>query len=313
MYQCNEILRHGIVDESIISTERSVGDSLYAWLRRSDYSTVRAKMEGGLKIGLPIKNVPIQGEGQFSENDFNEWKRQVDAGNGRAFTETESIVLLQRTISTSVVEAWKACIKQQFAPQVGLVAQLDVLEQPEHLALSIRYIPDRPTDMPPTVVPNGFQVLGATAVSPLNAGDEIPFGGIGTLLSRDRYNAVSVQINTTAGEKTLSVPGVPREEPRPSKEEFKIDMTTSGSSYTAIVTGPARWLSMIVKVKHVWLIGVHVLGITRLPSLVRSDKTDALSRFSTTQVDSFDRKIYSLTSRLFFDDGEEREYKWTRP
>jgi hypothetical protein len=321
MFHCNEILRHGIVDQELISTDRGIGDSLYAWLRRSDYSKVREKVDAGFGIGLPIKGVPVKGDGKFSESDFNEWKRQVDAGMGRSFTETESILIMKSTVSASVVEAWTECIRQSSAPQVGLVANLEELETPEHVAFSVRYIPDRPSSMPPVVTSNGFQVLGATALTPLNEGDEIPFGGVGTLLSRDRYEAVSIQLNTSAGSLTKTIAGRPRPPVPPAKEVFKVEVIMSGSDITAYVTGPAEWLPMIQKVEHSWRRLIKFGGSGPMPTIwvpmpeIVSQSIDVLSRFLSTKTDRPNDgwKCIGLDSRIHFGDGEQRDFHWTRP
>jgi hypothetical protein len=319
MIHCNEILRHGIVDQELISTDRNIGDSLYAWLRRSDYSTVRAKVDAGLKIFFPIKGVPVKGDSNFSESDFNEWKRQIDAGMGRSFTETESILILKSTISASIVEAWTECIIRSSAPQVGLVANLEELETPEHVAFSVRYIPDRPTSMPPIVTSNGFQVLGATALTPLKEGDEIPFGGVGTLLSRDRYEAVSVQLNTSAGSLTKTIAGRPVPIVKPAKDVFKVEVIISGSDITAYVSGPAEWLQMIEKVEYSWQRRAkfgwkHAEMWLPYPPIV-STSIDVLSRFSSTKTDRRDDdwRCLGLDSRIYYGDGEQRDFHWTRP
>jgi len=263
----------------------------------------------------------VQGDSNFSESDFNEWKRKVDAGFGRAFTETESILFLKSTVSESVVQAWTECIRRSSAPQVGLIAILEELETPEHVAFSVRYIPDRPTAMPPVVTSNGFQVLGATALSPLKEGDEIPFAGVGTLLRRDRYEAVSVQLNTSAGAVTKTIQGRPRPPVPPAKDVFKVEVIMSGLDITAYLTGPAEWLHLIQKVEHSWRRLVKCGESWPMPTLwvpfppVVSQSIDVLSRFSSTKTDRPDDgwKCLGLDSRIFFGDGEQREFHWTRP
>jgi hypothetical protein len=321
LFQCNEILRHGIVDQELIVDDKNIGQSLYEWQRKSDYQTVKGKVDAGLKVGFPIKGVPVTGDADFSEDKFNEWKSKVDSGMGRAYSETEAIRILRSTISESITEAWTECIRKSSEPNVGLIASLQELDSPEYLAFAVRYIPSRQTDTPPFVAPNGFQVAGAIAVAPLNDGDEIPYGGVGTLLKRNPNDAVSVQLNTTAGAITESVPGRPVPPVPPSKDSLKCEVVNSGNTHTAFVSGQADILRLVSKVIHYWnsYFVIHIprpFGVSHHQYIDAGEKifetTDSLNGFGSSVTAMLTTvpqlKYRSVKTIVFFKDNTFKEF-----
>jgi hypothetical protein len=211
MFKCNSILQQGIFDETLISTNRSVSETLFEWLKSASFSDVKSKIDSGLKIGLPIKGIPVEIGGSFSEDDFKNWKHEVESSNARLFTEQEARFILRRSASDEIVRAWLECIIGTVA-KVGLNSDLIPTEGSENLVFTVRYIPDDIDDPYPVVLRNGFQVTGARAVAPLADGSEIPFAGISTLLIREGLSAVTVVVNTSRGTTNQSSP--PVEPPR---------------------------------------------------------------------------------------------------
>lgn len=207
MFDCNKFLQQGIFDTTLISTSRSVSGSLFEWLKSASFSEVKSKIDSGLNIGLPIKGIPINIGGSFSEGDFNNWKQEVASGNARQFTDQEASSILKKSVSLDVVQAWSKCIKDT-AVRVGLDSDLALSDSPENLVFTVRYIPDDIDDPYPVVLSSGFQVAGARAVAPLADGSEIPFGGISTLLIRDELSVVTVVVNTNRGTTNQSSPAL---------------------------------------------------------------------------------------------------------
>lgn len=228
MFHCNSILQQGIFDETLISTNRSVSETLFEWLKSVSFSDVKSRIDSGLKIGLPIKGIPISIDGSFSEDDFNNWKQEVASGNARLFTEQETRFLLRKSASDEIVRAWVKCIGITVG-KVGLDSDLILSEGAENLVFTVRYIPDDIDDPYPVVLSNGFQVAGAKAVAPLADGSEIPFAGISTLLIREGVSAVTVVLNTSRGTTSQSSP--PLEQPRPPLADL-IDRIKSTHEFT---------------------------------------------------------------------------------
>lgn len=86
MGRCDAILSHGIFDTVIFDLNMDVSENLFEWLKRSTFSEVKEKIDAGLKLSLPIKGVPFSLDGSFTEDDFNQWKEDIDQGKSRKFT-----------------------------------------------------------------------------------------------------------------------------------------------------------------------------------------------------------------------------------
>lgn len=202
---CNDILKQGIFDETMISGQRSVSEDLFEWLKCSTYQTVKQKIDSGLKIGLPLEGIPLQIGGSFTNDEFNSWKQKINTGQARAFSANEVTLIVKRNVNDSIIKAWSECIKAQHRG-LGLISDISVKDDPSHLVYTVRYIPDDIDDPYPKITAGGFQVVGAIATKPFADGTEIPYAGISTLLTRQGWSAVTVVINTTRGTDSQSVP-----------------------------------------------------------------------------------------------------------
>jgi hypothetical protein len=108
---CDAILQQGIFDTIVINSNRSLSANFLEWLSSASYSDFKQKLDAGLKIGLPIKNIPVEIKGDHSSDEFESWKQQYAGGNSRAFTEQETLQIVSSSVSNTLTEKWLECYR----------------------------------------------------------------------------------------------------------------------------------------------------------------------------------------------------------
>jgi hypothetical protein len=207
---CDEILKHGIFDTVIKESSRTVAENLYWWLKETDTGTIQDTQKSGLAFGLPYEGIPLEVKLSHSDEEIEKWKKAVDTGGTKHFTQQEVETMVEMSASPVIAKAWLDCIR---ATAFGLVHYL--AGEGDTLTFLVRWSPNSVGDLPPTVV--GFLVTGATAENPPKPGDEVPYGGLVIVLKRtalasgpELYPAVTVVINTTKQPGQESAEAVPR-------------------------------------------------------------------------------------------------------
>jgi hypothetical protein len=119
MSQCDAILKNGVFNTIITNTNLSTADSLYEWLKSTDYGTLQNAQNDGLNIGLPIQGVPINVSATISNTEFQNWHKAVDQGQSRTFTQEEANTIVQKSASPLILKAWTDCINHTI-PTTGL-------------------------------------------------------------------------------------------------------------------------------------------------------------------------------------------------
>lgn len=221
MDNCDAILKAGIFNDILVRQDRSVAENVFEWLKTSTYSEVKNKIDAGLKVALPIEGIPLDLGANFTEDEFNQWKQDVDQGRARNFAEHEALTLVQRSVDQGIVTAWTICMDRKYG--AGLSLSISEPHEQQGLVLTARYIPNDVTDAPPTI--QGLRVLGATPLLDL-AGFEVEIGGTAVILQRqagiglfertqDRkveitktevYAPITVALQTTKGSRDVQVP-----------------------------------------------------------------------------------------------------------
>jgi hypothetical protein len=199
MGQCDQILKHGVFDTVIKESSKTVAENLYWWLKETDTGTIQDTQKSGLALGLPFKGIPLEIKLSHSDEEIEKWKKAVDTGGTRQFTQHEAEKIVVQTASPVIVKAWVDCIKKT---AFGLIHYLG--SDGDTLTVFFRWSPNSVDDLPPTVL--GFVVVGATAVNPPTVGAQVPYGGLVIVLKRtlltsgpELYPPVTVVLNTTKG------------------------------------------------------------------------------------------------------------------
>jgi hypothetical protein len=207
---CDNILRQGIFNYVEINTQRSMSENLYKWLSTATLSEIRSLQGGGLNIGFPINGVPISIGLETSDEDYEQWRSALSSGLSRAFTEKETLQIIEKSVSTEIVEAWRQCIPLNLSGgRTGLIGNMQTAQGAARPIFLVRYLPTSAGDYPPIVSSRGFQLAGATTRYPLADGTEIPMAGVSVLLERQGRQDISLILNTTKGTVTITDPGPP--------------------------------------------------------------------------------------------------------
>ena len=226
MSQCDAILKNGVFNTVITNNNNSTAENLYEWLKSVDYGTLQTAQNDGLQIDFPISGVPVNITGSISNAEFQNWKKAVNQGRTRVFTNEEANQIVEKSASPLIVKAWRDCV---LPPTTGL---LHYVSEGDAGAFTIlfRWAPNSPDDKAPTVA--GFDVIGATAVNPLKVGQTITFGGITVLFTRqksssgtDLYPEASVVLNTTKGTVAEMVSAI--SQPVPETPPFQVQVFSS--------------------------------------------------------------------------------------
>jgi hypothetical protein len=211
MNPCDSVLKDGVFDTILLSQSKSLSENLTEWLESVDYGEFQKAQSSGLNIGLPIKGVPVKLEASFTQDKFNEWKKEVSTGSSRQFTEEETMQILSKSASQAVLDAWSHCMGIGAGMSPGL--HYNLTPSGSDFILEVRWIPNSMTDFPPTVVPPGLQVTGATPSSTFPIGMEIPLAGFSIILTRTGTGSGTIILNTTKGTVNETIPAIPAPTP----------------------------------------------------------------------------------------------------
>ncbi|MEG4808487.1 hypothetical protein QUA82_11830 [Microcoleus sp. F8-D3] len=195
-------------DTILVSTSKSLSENLIEWLESVEYDNFQKAQSLGLNIGFPIKGVPVKLEASFTEDKFKEWKKEISTGSSRQFTEEETMQILSKSASQAILDAWSACMRPGAGKSPGLHHDLTPTGEP-NFVFEVKWIPNSMTDFPPTVLPGGFQVAGATYSITFSDGMEIPLAGFSIILTRTSTSGATIVLNTTKGTITESIPPIP--------------------------------------------------------------------------------------------------------
>ncbi len=198
---CTPLLQFGPFDSVIIDSKKSFKENLDYWLITSDYKTVKDSMNAGLKLGLPIKGIPINLDASFSESEFNEWKSERNEKFRREITSEESLSIITKTASAILVEGYVSCIKT-ITPGLKSFYTLNG----STILLVFKYNPLGEEGLP---LVTSFIVIGAKVVgTSLQRGDRIPYGGIPIVLTRESNEPVTIALGTTLGYAEVFIPRI---------------------------------------------------------------------------------------------------------
>lgn len=201
---CEGILRDGVFNLTTIDSRKTVQENLYEWLKTTEWEQFSNAQKSWLTIGFPIKGIPFNLSGSFSQDSFREWKREVDQGQIRNFSSDEFLKIVQRSVAPEIVSAWLECEKVFAGP--GLFCS-HALGGDSTVTFSFKWTPNSITDLPPVVTNYGFQVTGAQVPAGFGSGNEIPIGGASLILTRDSPTTpINIVLNTTKGSCTRYIP-----------------------------------------------------------------------------------------------------------
>ena len=219
---CNEILKkNGAFDLVVSDSSKSAQEFTYEWLRTATWEDFKKKQDAGLKVVLPIKGVPVEADGTYTEDEFRTFTELRNEGKLRNFSEDEFERSVKLTASQVIADAWLECMRIKQDPR-GMTCWPDSDDRMENgvVVFKARYFPITPRDnIEPTVSDDGgLKVDGGEVVepNPLGPGKTIPFGGVSVQIKRNKTSSVTVSLNSTESScGTVQFPAIPANSPPP--------------------------------------------------------------------------------------------------
>lgn len=227
MSECDKLLKHGVFDTIIINFNKSVSENLIEWLKTVDFNTFNDRVSGGLNIGFPIilegVPMPVDIGMDFSEDEFNQWKRAVQEGKYRNFTENETLQIIKRTASEIIVNGWLECIRTTNNNSgTGIICNILSEDNAATILFKAQFIPNSAADADSIPKVQEFIVTGASSIQGISVGDEIPFSGVIATIIRDSNKEVTINLLTEKGACSKIVPSIPEPAPEPTKWEVSL-------------------------------------------------------------------------------------------
>jgi phage tail protein X len=199
---CNDILKkNGAFNLIIRNSSKSAKENTFKWLRTATWKEFKKKQDAGLKIKLPIDDIPVELDGKYTEEEFNKFTELRSQGKLRNFTDEEFENTVSLTASPTIAANWLECMKINQDPK-GLTCWA---ESDDHLENGIvvykaRYFPDSKliTKEPKVPKKGGLIVVGGTVVepNPLSPKSAIPFGGVSVTIQRQNKKKITVALNS---------------------------------------------------------------------------------------------------------------------
>jgi hypothetical protein len=117
--ECRHVLQGLFNDTSIMSKQQN-HDDFNRYLCTTDFGTHEEAQSYGMKVGMPVYDVPLQISGQFDKSQKDNWKKTHCEATAASSTSATSLVMFVRKVSPEIAKQWLECVKAVCAPQSGL-------------------------------------------------------------------------------------------------------------------------------------------------------------------------------------------------
>lgn len=198
--KCSAILaKQGAFNTFVKTTARTSEDQTYEWLKTVTWQEFKKKQDAGLKLTLPIDELPIELDGSYSQEEFEKFKQARDQGRLRHFTEDEFQTTVESSTSPEIVKEWGRCVRSLQARGLVCSAEEDSRIPGDVVIFNARFFRFVDGDSAPVKVAKigGLVISGGTAIAnPLTPGAVIPSGGINIQIKRDGKKEIVVTLNT---------------------------------------------------------------------------------------------------------------------
>src|SRR5262245_41335380 len=120
---CNDALTSPIFDIIRYDRSKSLHEYFNEFLRTATEDDVKAAVESGLDMTLPIEGVPIPMKGIFNAEYYDTWHEAQESGQFRDLTEDEVISRFQLiNHAADRLKAWSECMGRKS----GLKANFEI-------------------------------------------------------------------------------------------------------------------------------------------------------------------------------------------
>lgn len=216
MRNCSEVLKGGVFETLIVNSDKNVSENIYEWLQKAEYEELKKATEAGLNIGLPIKGIPFKLGGDFSEDEYKNWKKAIAEQRTRSFNENETLQIIRKTASSAILNAWVNC---QIGPNpetgTGIVTTLKLNPSKDVLLYKVRFLPNSDIDADTLPKVTEFIVTGAKTIQGIQVDDYISFGGNTATIERNGNSGITVNLQTSKGSSIEAVKALEEDIPSP--------------------------------------------------------------------------------------------------
>jgi hypothetical protein len=121
---CDEVLRHGIFNQTKIDSDQSFRRSFYQWLYDMDFHTHDEAIAAGLSVGMVVFGVPLQIGGTFTKQQKDTWRHDHAEYKSDDVSTAHKYSIITSSVSPEIMNAWLACVRGEQANRVfGAVAE----------------------------------------------------------------------------------------------------------------------------------------------------------------------------------------------
>ncbi len=328
---CDEILQQGVFDTISFDSNRSLSANLLTWLASASYSEFKQKVDSGLRVGLPLEDVPFEIKDDYSVDELEKWKREYAAGKTRSFNEHEILQIVSRSVNKSIVDKWLECYRVTSGQgRTGLLSSIETGAGQDTAVFTARYLPTSINDLPPSV--QSFQLSGATTNYPLIAGQLVPLAGVSVLLTRMSESDIVVVLNTDKGtvtERSSMPPILPSQMGLYVAYEpyFTPAGGAAGETFSLSITGPTRGLgqieSVIYRLNHKDMVVVprpaegpitaEFIRIPRFKIVTHTASVSANDPGSRFLAKTKEHSVFQIIASVQLRDGNVWQYEWKFP
>src|SRR5207247_2180335 len=107
--ECDEVLRHGIFNQTRIDSDQSFRMSFYQWLYDMDFQTHDEAINAGLSIGAIVYGIPLQIGGTFSKEQKDAWRHEHAEYKNEQISTAHKYSIITSAVSPELMSAWLRC------------------------------------------------------------------------------------------------------------------------------------------------------------------------------------------------------------
>lgn len=133
---CEAISKAGMYDTEISTNSVDQTEAFRTWFCQSEFSSHKEFLDFGLKLALPIPDLPVELGFNATTDNWAEWKRSVCSETQRSTTFHQRSFRIINVISGAMARALADCVNK-----VGLHAWLEMSEDPRVFTFNTVFTP----------------------------------------------------------------------------------------------------------------------------------------------------------------------------
>ncbi|BAL95241.1 LysM peptidoglycan-binding domain-containing protein [Rubrivivax gelatinosus] len=198
--KCSAILaKQGAFNTLVKYSSRTSENQTYEWLKTVTWQEFKKRQDAGLRVMLPMDGLPVDLDGSYTHEEFENFRQARDQGRLRRFTEDEFQRTVRSSASPEIVKEWGKCVRSLQARGLVCTAEEDSRVPGNVVIFNARFFRFVEGDQSEVKVAKtaGLVISGGTPIAnPLTPGAVVPSGGIDIQIQRDGKKEIIVTLNT---------------------------------------------------------------------------------------------------------------------